>query len=152
MLTLASDSRLRSKELEDFWRTGSDFNAQLLRAQLRMCRREPHRSRFFLRSNPDSARSADQRKGVVADNLRRAFQVQLDGVVCKWPDGAKFVGYAQNDAGGISAIRNESSVVRQQRKFLVDTSAGQRLNNHLLSVQIAFHAEISPVAHGVLQI
>src|ERR1700675_4859512 len=114
MLTRASDSRLRSKELDDFWRTGSDFNAQLLRAQLRMCGREPDRSRLFLRANPDSARSADQRKGVVANNLRGAFQVQLDGVVRKWPDGVKFIGYAQNDAGGIRAIRNETSVVRQQ--------------------------------------
>jgi hypothetical protein len=109
MLTQASDSRLCPKQLDDFWRTGSDFNTQLLRTQLGMCCREPHRCRFFFRSNPDSARSADQRKGVVANNFRGPFQVQLDGVVRKRPDSAKFVGYAQNNAGGISAIRVETS-------------------------------------------
>ena len=71
MLTRASDSCLGSKQLDDFSSTGSDFDTQLLRTQLGMCCREPRRSRLFLGSNPDSARSADERKGVVANNFRR---------------------------------------------------------------------------------
>ena len=110
-----------------------------------------HRSRLFFRANPDRAGAADQRERIVADNFRGPFQLQLDGIVRKRPDGAKFVGHAQNDASGIGAIGVETRVVGQQREFLIDTSAGHRLNDHLLAIDVALDSQVSPLEDGLLK-
>ena len=86
--------------------------------------RQPDFPGLFLGSNPDRAGSADQGERIVSDDFRRALQLKLDGVVGKWPDGVKFIGHAQHDAGGVGSVRNQAGVVGQQCEFLVDALAG----------------------------
>ena len=45
-----------------------------------------------------------QREGIIADDLRRAVEFQLDGVIGKGPNGAEFVGYAQNHARRVRPV------------------------------------------------
>lgn len=112
-------------ELHRFWQTGRNLEAHLLRAQKRMCRRKPRRSRLLFRANPYGARSANQRERVVANHFRGPLKFQLDGIVRKRPYGAVFVGHAQNDARYIRSIRVQTRVIGQQREFLIDTLAGK---------------------------
>ena len=89
-----------------------------------MRRGKPDRPRLFLGANPDRAGSAHQRKRIVADQLRRAFQLKLDGVVGERPDGVKFVSHAQDYASRVGSIRDQAGVVGQKREFLVHALAG----------------------------
>ena len=89
-----------------------------------MGRRKPHGSGSFLGANPDRAGAAHQGEGIVADNLRRAFQFKLDGVVGKGPDGAEFIGHAQDDASCVGSIGDQAGVVGQKRELLIDALSG----------------------------
>ena len=76
----------------------------LLLAQLRVPGRQHHPPRLFFGANPDGARAANQGEGIVPDDFRRAVEFQVNRVIREWPNGAELVGYAQNNAGGVSPI------------------------------------------------
>ena len=61
--------------------------------------REPRGTRLLFRPNPDRACASDERKWIVTDEFCRPFQLELDGVVRKRTNGAKFIGHAENDPG-----------------------------------------------------
>ena len=113
---------------------------------------EFHGAGLFLSANPDGAGAADQRERIVADDFGGAFHLQLDGIVGERPDGAEFVGNAQNDAGRVGSVGDELGVVGMQREFLVNAAAGKRFGNDLLALQVAVDAQVTPVADGTPQI
>src|ERR1019366_8387608 len=79
-----------------------DFDS--LHTEAWMFRGEPQSARLFACANPDGARSADERKRVVANQLSGTFQRKGDGIVRVGADGAELVGDAQDDAGGVGSV------------------------------------------------
>ncbi len=124
----------------------------LLGAKIRMRGGESHCAWLFFGANPDRAGASNQREGIVANDFGGAFQFELNGVVCEWPDGAKFIGHAQDHASRIGTIGVQMRVVREKSKFLVDAAAGKSFGNYLFTLQIAVNAQVSPVADGIPQI
>src|SRR5438128_5444693 len=109
-----------------------------------MRRRKPDRTGLFFGSNPDRSGAAHQSEGIVADQLRRALQVKLDGIVREWPDGVKFIGHAENHASGVSPVCNQAGVIRQKRKLLINALARILLHDNLLALNVALETQVSP--------
>ena len=77
----------------------------------------------FEGADPDGAGAADERKWIVADDLRRARELQSNCVVDERANGAELVGDAQDYARRVGAIGDQSGVVRQQRELPVNAGA-----------------------------
>ena len=99
---------------------------------------------LFLCANPDGAGAADEREGIVADELGRAFELEGDGIVGEGADGAELVGDAEDDAGGVGAVGDERRVVGRQREFAVDAACRRGFGDDLLAVDVAVDAQIAP--------
>src|SRR5437764_4172703 len=84
--------------------SSSNLELHSLRAEGGMSGCESNRPGLFLRANPNRARAADKRKGIVSDNLRRPFDLQFDGVIRKRTDRANFICDAQNHSRGIRSV------------------------------------------------
>jgi hypothetical protein len=50
-----------------------------------------HRSRFFFRANPDRPGTANEREGIVSDDLCRTLYLQLDRIVGKRANRSEFI-------------------------------------------------------------
>ncbi len=65
-----------------------------------MLRGETNRARDFLGSDPDGAGTPDESEGIVADQVRGAFQGKDDGVVGVGTNGVELVGDTKDNARG----------------------------------------------------
>ncbi len=83
---------------------------------------EPESAGLLACAQPDCAGSADEREGIVADQLSRAFQCKGDGIVGVGADGAELVGDAKDDAGGVGSVGVQFAIIGQQREFGVDSA------------------------------
>ena len=136
----------------DFWGSGGDFELELLGAEIGVGGGESYGAGFLFGADPDGAGAADQGEGIVADDFGGAIEGELDGVVGKGVDGAEFVGDAQDDAGGVGAVGVELGVVGKNSEFLIDAATGESFGDDLLALDVAFDAQVSPVANGSSQI
>src|SRR5580704_8936613 len=109
-----------------------------------MDRLELHFPWLLLSSNPDCARAADQRKGIIADDFGWTVQFKLDRGIGKWTDVSEFIGDANDNASRVGAIGNQIGVVRHQREFRVDAFSGKLLRDHLLALDVTLDSQVSP--------
>src|SRR5271165_368761 len=101
--TFRSDSASRVA-LGHFRSDTDEFELYLLSSEYRMSRGQPHGPRLFLGANPNGTGTPDQRKRIVANDHRGAFEFQLYGVVCERSDGAVFIGHAKNHARRVGSV------------------------------------------------
>ena len=129
-----------------------DFDLTFLFAEYRVRCRKANLSSLLLRPDPNCARSSNQRERIIADDLGRTINVELDRIVGKRPDVAEFVVYAQHDASGIGSIANEARIIEQQSKLRVDTGPGILLRDRELAFPVAFQAQVAPFVKKLLQL
>src|ERR1035441_5141426 len=79
---------------------GLDVEVDVLDAEDGVMGRETHLAGLLTGANPDGACAADQREGIIADEMGGAGELEADGVVGEGADGVEFVCDAQDDAGG----------------------------------------------------
>src|SRR5208282_873404 len=130
----------RQISLGRFLRDGDKFQTHFLRAQNRMSCGKVHCSRQFFCADPDCSRAANQGERVVADDIRGAFKLELDGIVGEWANRTKFISNPKDDPGRIGPICVQSIVVGMQGEFLVDTFPGEGLGDHLLVLQVTLNS------------
>ncbi len=138
--------------LDGFRRRWNEFNFNCLRAKHRVLGAKARGSGLFLGANPDCASAADERKGIISDDFGRPVECELNGVVCKWADGAVLVGNTKDDARGVGAVRKEPGIVGHEGEFLVDAAAGERLGDSFVAADVALDAQVAPVVDGVAQV
>src|ERR1700722_7832236 len=105
---------------------------------------QSHSSWFFLGSNPDGTGSANQRKGIISDDVGWSVHFQFDCVVRKRLNGAEFIGDAQNYSSAVRTISNQLSVVGKKHELCIHPSSRKTFRDHLLSLDVALDAEVSP--------
>ena len=98
----------------------------------------------FACSNPDCTGATDECKRIVADDLGGAFESKRDRVVGVGPNGAEFVGDAEDDTGGVGTICDEGKVFRQESELAVHTATREGLGYDLLSLDEAVDTQITP--------
>ena len=103
-------------------------------------------------ANPDGSGAADEREGIVTDEVCRTFEREGDGIVSVGADGAELVGDAKDDAGGVGSVSAEEVVVRKESKFGVDAAAGKGFGDDLFSVDESVDAQIAPSCAVAAQI
>lgn len=109
-------------------------------------------SRLFGCSNPDCARAAHQHKRIIADELAWPGDFEANCIAGKRPNGIELIRYPQDYPRRIRTIRDESCVIRQHGKFLIEALAGKRARNHLFALNVAFDPQIAPRGMPVPQI
>src|SRR6266498_1568003 len=101
----------------------SDLEFHPLRAECGMSGCQSDHPGLFLRANPNPTCAADERKGIVSDNLRWPFDLQFDGVIRERTDGTNFIGDAQNHSRGIRPVADESQIIRHNRELGIHSPA-----------------------------
>src|SRR5438128_59605 len=99
---------------------------------------------LFLGTNPDCARSADQGERIVADDLGRTFELELNGVVGKRANRAEFISDAQNDSRTVSSISDQRGIVGCDGEIRIYAPAGHLLLDDLLAADVTFEAQVAP--------
>ncbi len=138
--------------LGDFRGSGGEFELELLGAEIGVSGGKFYGAGLFFGANPDGAGAADQGEGIVADDFGGAIEGEFDGVVGEGADGAELVGDAEDDTSGVGAVGVELGVVGKKSEFLVNAAAGESFRDDLLALDVAFDAQVSPVANGSAQI
>src|ERR1035437_872330 len=121
-----------------------DLELDVLDAEVGVVRGEAHLAGFLGGANPDGAGAADEREGIVANQLGRAGEFEPDRVAGEGADGVELVCDAKHDAGGVGSIGNERCVIGQKREFLIDTLAGEAARNDLLALDVTVDSQIAP--------
>jgi hypothetical protein len=89
-----------------FRRGWGNLELDVLRAEIGMVCGEAHFAGYFAGANPNGAGASDEREGIVADELSRAGELEVDGIVGEGTDGVEFVGNAQDNASGVGSVGN----------------------------------------------
>src|ERR1700751_562767 len=116
-----------------------------------MGRRQPDFASLLFRTDPNGPGPANERERVVADNLRRTFDLELDGIVRKGTNGIELIGHSQHDSRRIGSISDEVSVVGTKDEFRVNTSARVSLCDRELALIVSFEPKIAPLVKEFLQ-
>src|ERR1700722_13169671 len=105
---------------------------------------EAYGATLLLRTKPYCSCTANQRKGVVADECGGAFESENNWVIRVGASGPELVRDPKDYSSGISTVGDKCGVVREEHEFTIDACSGERLRNHLLSLYEAVDAEVSP--------
>src|SRR5215471_4931137 len=97
-----------------------------------------YRSCLLPGTYPDCAGSTNKRKRIVADDLRGAVQLKLDGIIREGPDCTKLVGDAHDNAGRIGAIGDQFHIVRGYREPAVNACPRHFLFGYFPVADVAF--------------
>ena len=63
-----------------------------------------HRAGLFLGANPNRSGAADQRKWIVADQFRRAFELKLNWIIGEWANRTELIRHTQHHARRVRSI------------------------------------------------
>src|SRR5215469_1006299 len=128
-----------------------NINRNFLLAQhgMRCC--HSHLSGLLLRADPDCTSSSDQRERIVADDLSRAFDLELNRVVCKGADIVEFVGDSKHDTGRVSSVTDQAGVVRPKKELRINPSAGVAPRDCKLALDVSLETQVIPLVKELLQ-
>src|SRR4051812_29607646 len=108
-----------------------------------MSRDQSDLPRLLLAANPDCARSADQGKRIVADDLGRTFELEPNGVVGKRTNRAEFIGDAQDDSRAVSSISDQRGIIGSDGEIRIYAPAGHLLLDDFLAADVTFEAQVA---------
>lgn len=117
-----------------------------------MFRRESQNSEFFPGTQPHCTRPAHQREWIVTDKFAGALQGEIDRIIRVSPDRPELIGNAQNYACRVSPVSMQLGVVRQCRELCIDSLAGQRFRDNLLTTDETIGPQIPPAGANLSQI
>ena len=113
----------------------SHFELKRLGTQSWMLGRKMNRASLLFGADPDCPRATDQGKRIVADDLGRALQREVNGVVGVGADGVELICDTENDTGGVGPVGEQSRIVRQDRELAVNSATRKRLRDDQLTLE-----------------
>ena len=99
-------------------------------------------------ADPHSARTGHEGEWVVANQVCRPRELELNGVIRNRTNATELVGHTQHDSGAVCAIGSQFEIVRPNLKFAVDSTSGEGPGDNLVAFEIAIDPQITPVADG----
>jgi hypothetical protein len=89
-------------------------------------------------------RGSNERERVVPDEFGWAVQLEMDCVICKGSNGAKFIRDAENHSGRIRAVRGKRGFIGHDGEFRIHSPARHSFFYYFVSIDVAFDPQISP--------